>query len=143
MAHKKHIPKKAANRGNIKEVRTKEHYVDAKPVWRFSTVDKEGAFCWPKGKNEELEIVGKLHDFDSMTWADIQGKQHHYLSARSLSREAVKRLEHIKLDDEVDNLFSFRLQGKPRIIAIKHASIAKLLWYDPEHLVAPSAKKHT
>lgn len=78
-----------------------------------------------------------------MTWADIQGKQHHYLSASSLSKEAVMRLAQIKLDDEIDNLFSFHLKGKPRIIAIKHANVAKLLWYDPEHKVAPSIKKHT
>lgn len=78
-----------------------------------------------------------------MLWADIQGKQHHYLSTSSLSRQAIKRLIDIKLDDEADNLFSFHLQGKPRIIAIKHGNIAKLLWYDPEHQVAPSTKKHT
>lgn len=143
MANKKRVPKQAANRVDAKEVRTKAHYVDAKPVWRFSTVDKGGLFCWPKGKQEELFIVSKLHDFDSMTWADIQGKQHHYLSVKSLSKEAVKRLEHIKLDDEVDNLFSFHLQGRPRIIAIKHANVAKLLWYDPDHQVAPSTKEHT
>lgn len=127
------MPKQAANRASLKEVRTQEHVVDKSPVWRFSTTDKGGLFCWPKGQPEELEIVNKLHDFDSMTWADIQGKQHHYLSTSSLSRQAIKRLVDIKLDDEADNLFSFHLQGKPRVIAIKHGNIAKLLWYDPEH----------
>ena len=78
-----------------------------------------------------------------MTWIDISGKQHHYLSPSSLSKEAKQRLEELELDDEIDNLFSFHLKGKSRIIAIKHANIAKLFWFDPEHQVAPSKKKHT
>lgn len=45
MANKKRVPKQAANRVDTKEVRTKAHYVDAKPVWMFSTVDKDSFPC--------------------------------------------------------------------------------------------------
>jgi len=139
----KKVPTSATNRPVQKVVKTKEHQIDNRPAWRFSTVDRDGPFAWPKGDQKELEIVGKLHDFDSMTWIDISGKQHHYLSPSSLSKEAKQRLEELELDDEIDNLFSFHLKGKSRIIAIKHANIAKLFWFDPEHQVAPSKKKHT
>jgi hypothetical protein len=143
MSKKKSVTSRATNRANNKTVKSEKQHHNRKPVWRFSTVDKEGIFAWPKGQQEELEIVLKLHDFDSMNWDDISGKQHHFLSPSSLSKEAIQRLNEIKKDDEIEHLFSFHLQGKPRIIAIRHANVAKLLWYDPEHKVAPSPKKHT
>ncbi|MDX1751421.1 MAG: hypothetical protein R3271_14015 [Methylophaga sp.] len=142
----KSVPPKATNRQQAKVVKTNQNQLIqkvGKPSWQFSTVDKAGPFAWPKGSPEESAIVEKLHSLDSMTWAEIQGKQHHSLSVSSLSTEAVKRLEEIKLDDEIDNLFSFHLQGKPRIICIRHNDLAYLLWHDPYHKVAPSKKKHT
>lgn len=140
----KKVPKAAASRKEEKRVKILNHpHIDGKPVWRFSSVDKDGPFKWPKGEQTELDIVSKLHEFDSMYWSDIEGKRHHFLSEPSISTEAKKRLEEIKLDDEIDQLFSFSLQGKPRIIAIRHTDVAILLWYDPEHHVAPSHKKHT
>ena len=139
----KQVPPKAVSRKNAKTVKQPPQQHDNRPVWRFSTVDKAGDFKWPKGQQEELTIVGKLHEFDSMTWSEIEGQQHHYLSPASLSRKAKNRLEEIELEDEVESLFSFHLQGRPRIVAIRHANVAHLLWYDPEHQVAPSQKKHT
>lgn len=145
MSNKKIIPKSAVVREDAKTVKMKIHTSDNKPVWRFSTVDAniKSLFKWPKGQQAELDIVSKLHQFDSMLWSSIEGKQHHFLSASSLSPEAKKRLKEIELDDEIEHLFSFHLQGKPRIIAIRHSNVAKLLWYDHEHKVAPSHKKHT
>ena len=142
----KSVPFKAINRQQTKVVKTNNNQhtrKDSKPSWRFSTVDKNGPFAWPKGSPDESNIVEKLHSFDSMTWADIQGKQHHSLSPSSLSKKAKKRLEELELDDEIENLFSFHLQGKPRIICIRHNDIALLLWHDPNHEVAPTKKKYT
>lgn len=141
----KSVPAKATNRKQSKVVKTnKNQHIrkEGKPSWRFSTVDKAGPFAWPKGLPEESNIVEKLHSFDSMSWADIQGKQHHFLSDSSLSKDAKRRLEAIELDDEIENLFSFHLQGKPRIICIRHNDLTLLLWHDPDHGVAPSKKKH-
>jgi hypothetical protein len=140
----KNVPKAATSRKEEKKVKIPYHLdINGKPVWRFSSVDKDGPFKWPKGEQTELDIVSKLHEFDSMYWSKIEGKHHHFLSESSISTKAKKRLEEIKLEDEIDQLFSFSLQGKPRIIAIRHQDVAILLWYDPEHHVAPSSKKHT
>ncbi len=76
----KRVPNSAINRNDNKSVRLPEQKSDSQPVWRFSTVDKSGLFKWPKQEKEELFIVGKLHEFDSMTWQSIMGKQHHFLS---------------------------------------------------------------
>jgi hypothetical protein len=144
MARKpKNVPNSATGRSAGKNVVLKEAPRDDSPVWRFSTTDLNGPFPWPKTKSEELSIVEKLHQFDSMTWKSIEGKAHHFLSQSSISKEAIKRLEDIHRDDEIDNLFSFHLSGKERIIAVRHGNVAKLLWYDPQHSVAPSTLKHT
>lgn len=139
---KKNVPHSATQRVDQKQVRTPLQQTDSKPSWRFSTVDKDGPFPWPAGANTELEIVKKLHSFDSMEWSQIEGRQHHSISVDGLSKAAQKRLQQIKQDD-IDEVFSFHLRGKPRIFCIRDRHIAKLLWYDPEHQVCPSEKKHT
>ena len=123
-----------------RDVRVPDMPIGLQPSWRFSTVDKGGAYAWPIGKPEELKIVGKLHSFDSMLWSQIEGNDHHHLSSESLSSEALKRLKTIGKDDEVDLLFSFHLGGKSRIVCIRDRNIAKLLWFDPEHKVCPPKK---
>lgn len=138
----KSIPRSATSRSDSKTVKTPSQHIENKPAWRFSTVDKNGPFAWPVGTQTELEIVKKLHDFDSMDWSKIEGRNNHLISIDKLSKEAKQRLQDIKQDD-IDELFSFRLQGKPRIFCIRDRHIAKLLWYDPEHKVCPSNKKHT
>lgn len=140
---KKKIPKVALSRPESKKVELPKQNYSPKPSWRFSTVDLNGPFAWPKGKKKESEIICKLHSFDGMLWSDLLGKQHHSLSPSSLSRVAMKRLKEIEMDDELDNLVSLRLQGKPRIICIRDRNIAKLLWFDQNHEVCPSKKKHT
>ncbi|MFZ2170940.1 MAG: hypothetical protein WAW61_15045, partial [Methylococcaceae bacterium] len=135
-------PKSLTSRPDNKSPRANIAQTDNKPSWRFSTVDKNGPFAWPIGKDKELEIVGKLHGFDSMEWTKIIGTDHHFIPVSNLSKEAQKRLDEIKQDD-IDQVFSFHLQGKPRIICIRDRHIAKLLWYDPDHKVCTSIKKHT
>ncbi len=146
MNRKKTVPLKAVSQKSSKSIKIKAVESERKPAWRFSTTDCGGCFKWPKGEKEELKILAKLHNFDSMPWTGpggIEGKKHHFLSEESLSKKAKKRLEKLKLEDEIEHLFSFHLKGKERIIAIRHLNIANLLWYDPDHKVSPSRKKHT
>jgi hypothetical protein len=122
--------------------RVNERQVTDKPSWRFSSVDTDGPFAWPKGGAKEADIVSKLHNFDSMKWSDIEGDRHHTIKKESLSKEAIKRLEAIGQDD-VDEVFSFALGGRPRIICLRNDGIARLLWFDPDHKVCPSKLKNT
>ena len=136
------VPHSAVSRTDQRNVRITPAQIDSKPSWRFSTVDKSGPFAWPIGSQEELEIVGKLHHVDSMQWSDIEGTDHHSIDVDKLSKEAKKRLQQINQDD-IDEVFSFHLQGKPRIICIRDRHIAKLLWFDKDHKVCLSKKKNT
>ncbi len=59
-----------------------------------------------------------------------------------LCSKAQKRLIDISKDD-CDELFSLRIMVRQRIRGIKDGNILWLLWWDPEHEVCPSHKKHT
>jgi len=77
-----------------------------------------------------------------MRWQEIEGADHHAIGVDRLSKEAQNRLAEIRQDD-LDEVFSFHFSGKPRIIGIREMNVIKLLWWDPEHQVCPSIKKHT
>ena len=125
-----------------KSVRARQFTAPEHPSWRFSTVDRSGLFAWPIQQEVELKVLQKLRDFDSMRWTDIAGPDHHPIQIDRLSPTARQRLEQIQQDD-IDEVFSFHFSGKARIIGIRDQSVVKLLWWDPEHQVCPSPKKHT
>ena len=63
--------------------------------------------------------------------------------ARSQKKAARERLKSLKLEDFSDDLFSFALNNKLRIIGLRLDDHFHVLWYDSEHLVYLSVKKHT
>jgi hypothetical protein len=59
-----------------------------------------------------------------------------------LCKTARDRLEDLRLED-IDELVSLRLGGAERVWGIRDGNVMLLLWWDPEHAVCPSLKKHT
>lgn len=106
----------------------------------------DDVYGWEILDTEKLiSLKNKLSNFESMTWSEIliQGKKsHHLVKIESLSKEAQKYLEKMGLDD-VEELVSLRLSGEERVWGILAEGILNLLWWDPEHQVCPSLKKHT
>jgi hypothetical protein len=125
-----------------------ESVEDKKPVWRIGSLDKVGpafrsGYGWESLDASGLEAMQRtLANFESMTWQEIEGKQSHFIGFESLSKEARDRLTELKLDD-VGQVFSLRFTGRERLIGIRDRWIFRALWWDPEHLVCPSMKKHT
>lgn len=85
-----------------------------------------------------------------MTWTEVKkqthddGKsKHHFLSPQFLSPEAAERLKAKQLEEYSDSIFSFALDNKLRLVGIRKNEDFHVLWYDPEHEVCPSKKKHT
>jgi hypothetical protein len=101
--------------------------------WGWDKIDKDLFF---------KEIVPKLQNFESMTWGEILNRQNHEIDISEICPEARKRLSALNLDD-YDKLISLRLTGPQRVWGIRNKDILKLLWWDPEHKVYPSFKKHT
>ena len=100
-----------------------------------------GAWGWHVATTERLlkYIIPKLHNFESMTWADIPGTGSHEIIVDQICREAQDRLVEIDKNDE-DTLFSLRLTGKRRVWGIRRGAILHLLWWDPEHSVYPTQR---
>ncbi len=128
----------------IPKVNEPRNYNKERPVWLLSKIDMDGDFGW-KSINERdkiLKIIDRLKSFESMTWADIVGSDNHSIPIYNLSHGAKKRLSQINIH-EIEELFSFHLTGKERIWGIREEEKCKILWWDPDHLVCPSIKKHT
>jgi len=115
------------------------------PVWQFNLLDWDGKWGWRNIKaNKWQDILSKLGHFETRTWADIKSHtgSHLVLMIDCPNSQVIQRLTELKLDD-IDELFSLRLSGKERIFGILDGHIFKILWWDPNHEVWPSPKKHT
>lgn len=113
------------------------------PSWIVSTLDMDGPFGWSRLEGDVLrEILQKLQSFESMTWSEIEGRRHHSISRETLSKKAQERLEEIHMDD-IDEVFSLAIGGTERIFGVRERGVFKVLWWDPDHQVCPSHKKHS
>lgn len=88
------------------------------------------------------DIRGKLAHYETMTWAEIENRLSHLIPRLELCHDAQERLRELKQDD-IDHLLSLRLSGKERVFGILEGSVLRIIWWDPEHQVCPSEKKHT
>ncbi len=93
------------------------------------------------------EIHPALRHFESKKWKEIEVElfghnsktKHHSVSVSKIIPEAQKRLSALKMDD-VDELFSIRINGKIRIWGLRYSSYLKILWFDLEHKICPTSK---
>ncbi|RKZ64279.1 MAG: hypothetical protein DRQ99_15740 [Candidatus Parabeggiatoa sp. nov. 3] len=116
-----------------------------KPAWQFNEIDWAGPWGWHQlAAQKWQEILTKLGYFETRTWADIKsdGNNHAVDIQNTPNPEVLKRLAEIHQDD-IDELFSLRLSGKERLWGILDNHILKILWWDANHDVWPSKKKHT
>lgn len=123
-----------------------------KVVWRFDMIDRSGKFAFDLNRDDfqYKDFLEKLIDYSSMTWTEVKNQthdnrksKHHFLSPESLSKEAYERLKVRELEQYLDSIFSFSLENKLRLIGIRKNENFHILWYDPEHEICPSKKKHT
>ena len=113
--------------------------------WRMNDVDWDGPWGWQKVTTVELirTIIPKLHDYETMTWAQVDGPSgSHFVDFEQLCSEAQRRLSEIGKTEQAQ-LFSLRMTGPKRIWGIRDVKILRLLWWDPEHSVCPSMLKNT
>lgn len=118
---------------------------DHRLFWQFGDMDMEGPFGWKQVIGRDVfrdEIFPKLRHFESMTWENIPGKQHHAIKVKDLSKEAQDRLKEINMDD-IEEVFSFALNGRNRMIGTRDRNVFRILWWDANHHVCPSHLKHT
>ena len=113
-------------------------------AWHLRIVDKEGPWGWNSVDQTTFwkVIFPKISNFETMTYNKILGRTHHEVLVSRICKRAQGRLEEIEQDD-TDQLVSFHIGGKKVIWGIRDQNIFKVLWWDPNHEICPSAKKHT
>ena len=123
------------------------------PLWSFALLDIEGSWREnnARGVNAQLllsDVLPKLKNRESMTWTEILQETHgkkgksknHAVSIAKIIKAANERLIQLKLED-IDELFSLRLQGKHRVWGIRDGRILKIIWIDENHTVCPSLRE--
>ncbi|MDE0638378.1 MAG: hypothetical protein OXI43_21255 [Candidatus Poribacteria bacterium] len=113
-------------------------------VWKVSKIDDKGQWGWNNISCPDFlrNIWDKMRNFETMTWSQILGRSHHMIPVSDIIKPAQERLRELKHDDQ-EELVSLRLTGKQRLWAIRSGGEAFLLWWDPNHEICPSPKKHT
>ena len=109
--------------------------------WRVDQLDWGGDWSWGKVEASDLlkEVIPKLHSFESMTWAAVEGATgSHSVSIERCCTAAQKRSNDKNL--ECDTLFSLRIKGEMRVWGVRDVAILRLLWWDPHHSVYPSLR---
>lgn len=103
-------------------------------------MDNDGPWGWTSARFWS-RIYPKLAGFETMTWGDIKNGGSHHISIENIIKPARDRLEELRMN--IDEVFSLRLSGRERIFGLRAGRLLKLLWWDPDHEIAPSNKKHT
>jgi hypothetical protein len=113
-------------------------------AWRFNAVDKNGPFSWLALDDpaEHKAVIEAMADIETMREADLDARGCHFIALGKLAKAAQDRLMELRLDD-LDELYSIRLNGRGRVFCVHRPQYMRVLWFDPDHQVCPSVKKHT
>ena len=144
----KYIPVSATERGCIGG-----RYYNLKPSWRFSEAWKEethrpdiGFFGQTKINEIASRIVEELIKLEGCTWNEIlivRKKQNHEIPVNHLANVVQRILE--KWQPGLSRVVSLRFGGRERLYGKIEPSTGAfvIMFWDPEHLICPSEKKHT
>lgn len=145
---KNKIPKSAYTSSNHKIpvcTVTTENFHQRHPSWRFARSKQYDEFGWTSMKNNLSYLISRLHDLETQTWSDIfkDRKKHHPIEVSKLIPEAQKLLTVNR--EDIDEVFSLHISAKERLFGIIEPGVGVLdiIWWDPEHKICPSNKKHT
>lgn len=144
---------RANSRAVSKEVRADidvHNFAAKHPVWQLGRIDDEGKWGWKNiGKERWADkVLPKLKNLESMTWAEIEkaaggrrsGNNSHPVQVSELSKKARERLNDLYMDD-LDELFSLRLQGEHRIYGKRIGNTLQIIWFDFNHEVYKVSKR--
>ncbi len=107
--------------------------------WTFAIFDN---YAWHDDTTHCVRALAKkLQDYERMTWAEVK-RRDHPVPLPSLVVAARNRLGELGQDD-VSEVWRLRFTGKQRLWGLRQGEVFQVLWWDPEHKVCSSKKKHT
>lgn len=113
-------------------------------AWRFSKADLSGPYhCREFSLADFQQLWDRLRAFEGMNYGALRNAGSlHEIPVIRMTHEAKERLKELELDD-IDNMFSFHIDGSCRMWCIKHQNIFSVLWWDRNHGAYIVKKKHT
>lgn len=107
----------------------------------------DGVNSWYKGtkpKHDFTKIADRLKHYETLTFAQLALENNcHENSLDDIIGKAKNRALKLEFDDE-DELWSIMALRKERIWGYEYGDrIFVVVWWDPEHLIRPSAKRGT
>ena len=83
-------------------------------VWKMSRIDDNSPWGWNHITCSDFlrNIWDKMHDFETMTWGEILGRNHHAIAVNNIIKPAQNRLEQLGHDDQAE-LVSFKNPRHP------------------------------
>lgn len=86
-----------------------------RPDFKAEQMDRDGPWGWNHFDSSEIqELFQKIFETQKLTWQELRNNGSHFVNRKDLCSEAQKRLIYIQNDD-LDQLFSFRLNGRKRV----------------------------
>ena len=140
---------------SVRAVENPDAYKEDLIQWRLSSFDYGGPWgvAALQECNWQKHISEHLKSYETMTWHQVlgasggkkKGTNNHPLPISDLSKKAQSRLAEIGRED-IDEIFSIRLEAKVRLYGIRQGAVFYFLWVDPWHdnerkAVCPSLKK--
>ena len=138
-----------------KQVRLRQDpssYSESTIAWRIRLLDRvhdEWGWHLPKDSDKEHTIWSRIHNalksYETMSWATIDKKHScHSWSVTDLPKKAQEGLlrQGLKLE-QLEGLYQLAVGSKGRIFGIRDRNLFSILWWDSEHTVFPTEKKHT
>lgn len=138
---------KGFNKSFISDIELKKS--QQKFEWSLEIVEVSGKWGFTKDvfKNDwcpKNGLLKALLDRERMTWAQIanqtggrrSGTNSHHIPISTISREAQELLKRNSLED-MDEIYSLRVQAKKRLFGIIQEYVFYILWYDRNHEICP------
>jgi hypothetical protein len=117
---------------------------DPMMVWGFAFLDLDGPWGWTNLTPAQAKsLYGRMCGWEKQRPGELFGATGNKpIALDKLCPEAQKRLHELELDDQ-DRLWELRVSGQQRVWGARQGHVFYLLWWDAEHTVCPSLKKHT
>lgn len=112
--------------------------------WCFEIFDPHD---WNPGHEPVIsffDVCSHLRSYSQRAWNEVcaSRRRDHAVEIASLTPAARQRLAALEMDD-LDELVRFRFNGRQRLWGIRDGEFFRVLWWDPCHVVCPSALRHT
>lgn len=117
---------------------------DACLVFGLQLLDHAGRWGWTDLSSGHIrKIATSCKGWESMSSGEVfNSSGNKPIPWDSFHPDAQKRLRDIELDD-YEGLWELRLSGTARLWGLLKQGIFYIVWWDPNHEVCPSRKRHT